>query len=288
MARRSTRAEGAWGLRFPTVRHAAHVLVDAPEWHSVDLDLHCNVASLDGMSSEWDSQGMRVVSPAGGYIEIEWPLSVTLSLPDQPLPEFVIQPHLNTAAASIAMRRGWQAFHAGAFELDGGAWGILGAKQSGKSSTLALAFRRGSMIVTDDLLVVGDGVAMAGPRCIDLRIEPAQVLDMGIDLGRVGFRERWRVYVDPCPPCLPIAGFIVPSWGEDRVQLVPPVSRLPMLIANSSMQGLTMNDPDQYLRLASRPMLSWSRPRSWSTARESFDRLIEVLSQGWSVEGLRP
>jgi hypothetical protein len=275
--------DGAWGLRFPRLHSAAHVLVDAPHWPAVDLEIrHLETPNADE-SSDWDATGMRVPLAAGGHLSIRWPSAVTLSLPGHPLPECVVQPHLTTAAASIAMRRGLQPFHGGAFEQDGKAWAILGAREAGKSSTLALASRRQATIVTDDLLVTEAAVALAGPRCVDLRPEAAQALDMGTNLGTVGLRERWRVRVGPCPPSLPMGGFILPSWGSDAVDAVPPVVRLQVLFSHSALQGVTMNDPDQYLRLASLPMFAWARPRSWSSAQRSFDLLLKELARSRNV-----
>jgi hypothetical protein len=261
------------------MQSAAHVLVDAPDWPEVDLEVRYLDAPISDASSDWDAVGMRVPLAAGGYLSIVWPLAVTLSLPGHPTPECIVQPHLTTAAASIAMRRGLQPFHAGAFEQDGRAWVILGARESGKSSTLALASREGSPVITDDLLVTEEAVALAGPRCVDLRLEAATALEMGVDLGTVGLRERWRVRVGPCPPRVPLAGFIVPSWGADQLIDLSPVARLQVLFSHSALQGITMNDPDRYLELASLPMLSWARPKSWSSAQRSFDLLRRMLAK---------
>ena len=221
---------------------------------------------------------MRVPLAGGGHLSVVWPFDVTLSLPGRPVAECVVQPHLTTAAASISMRQGQQPLHAGAFQWDNRAWGLLGAKEAGKSSTLALACQRGLGIVTDDLLVASAGTALAGPRCVDLRPEAARALDMGEDLGVVGLRERWRVRVGPCPPALPIGGFILPSWGDDELCPLPPVVRLQSLLSFSALKGITMNDPARYLDLASLPMLSWTRPKSWTTAHRSFDMLLDRLA----------
>jgi hypothetical protein len=264
---------------------ASRVLVDAPHWPEIDLDLRHLDAPNEDETSDWDATGMRVPLAAGGHLSITWPFDVTLRLPGHPIDECVVQPHLTTAAASIAMRRGSQPFHAGAFAVDGAAWGILGAKEAGKSSTLALASQHGATILTDDLLVAEAGVALAGPRCIDLRPEAARALDMGENLGTVGLRERWRVRVGPCPPTVPLAGFIVPSWGADEMSVLPPVTRLEVLFSFSALQGITMNDPAAYLELSSLPMLSWSRPRSWSSARGSFGLLLEHLARSETEEG---
>jgi hypothetical protein len=271
--------DGAWGLRFPSLRAAAHVLVDAPEWPPVSLDIAYLAPSAGETQSDWDGRGMCVALPTGGLVEIVWPFDVTLSLPGHPIPECVVQPHLTTVAAAISLRRGLQPFHAGAFALNGQAWAVVGSREAGKSSTLALAHMREAAIVTDDLLVIDGGFAFAGPRCIDLRTEAARVLEVGDELGIVGLRERWRVRVGSCAPTMPVAGFILPSWGDDQVSVLPPVRRLQVLFSNSALQGVTMNDPEEYLRLTSLPMISWVRPKSWLTARHSFDLLLRELER---------
>ncbi len=64
---------------------------------------------------------------------------------------------------------GRRSFHTGAFVASGGAWGILGGRDDGKSTMLAWLAVHGHEIVCDDVLIVGQGDALAGPRCIDLR-----------------------------------------------------------------------------------------------------------------------
>jgi hypothetical protein len=272
-------ADGAWGLRFPSLSAAAHVLVEAPQWPAVSLDIRYLAAAVDDRSSDWDSRGMHVTLPTGGAVQIAWPFDVTLSLQGHPIPECVVQPHLTTAAAAISLRRGFQPFHAGAFEHNGQAWAVVGSRESGKSSTLALAHRLGATVITDDLLVIDRGLALAGPRCIDLRQEAARVLETGEELGIVGLRERWRVRVGACAPGTAVAGFIVPTWGDDEVSVLPPVRRLQVLFSNSALQGVTMNEPDEYLRLTSLPMVSWVRPKSWLSAHRSFDVLLHELDR---------
>jgi hypothetical protein len=253
-------------------------MIEAPHWPVVTLDVQ-EMPELDHEGpSSWDDDGMQVTLPTGGRVEVVWPFDIRLSLQTRPNPECIVQPHLTTAAASIALHHGRQPFHAGAFAIDGAAWAVLGAKEAGKSTTVALADQLGSVIITDDLLVIEDGMALAGPRCIDLRTEAAQALQVGEDLGVVGRRERWRIRVAACPPSVPMGGFIVPSWGTDEIRVLPPVVRLQSLCSNSALQGVTINDPEQYLRLASLPMVSWSRPRSWTTAIRSFDILCTEIA----------
>jgi hypothetical protein len=245
----------------------------------VELDVRYDYRSDAACPSDWTPEGMQVSLPAGGQLRIDWPHRVELSVPDSPEAECVVQPFLTTAAASIALHGGHQPFHAGALGIDGAAWAILGDKEAGKSSTLALAARMGVPVITDDLLVVADGLALAGPRCLDLREEPAAFIGGTKPLGMVGLRERWRLYLDPCPPATPLAGFVVPTWGTDAVELLAPVARLETIFESSSLQGITMNDPGEYLWLASLPTVEWSRPRDLSSASRSLELLLAALAR---------
>jgi hypothetical protein len=242
----------------------------------VGLAFRTNVHEIP-TANEWDDRGMRLPLPAGGYLDITWPAHVDISLPGDPTAECLIQPHLSTAAGAIAMRSGQQPFHAGAFIYEGRTWGILGERNAGKSSTLAVASEMGLPVLTDDLLVIDNGIALAGPRCIDLRVGAAEALGIGVNLGTIGLRERWRVYLGHCPLEAPVGGWILPQWGEPEIRKMPPTGRFQTLLAHSFLQGITMNDPAQYLALSSLPLLSWERPKNWDLAEQTFLDLLERI-----------
>src|SRR5262249_6109268 len=130
----------------------------------------------------------------------------------------LVHPYLAPAAAVAARWAGRESFHAGAVVVDGGAWGVLGDKETGKSSTLAWLALQGHEILMDDLLVLDGDDALAGPRCIDLREEPAARLGAGEPLGFVGLRERWRLTLDQVPARVPLHGWVTLAWG-DRVEV---------------------------------------------------------------------
>ena len=101
------------------------------------------------------------------------------------------------ALAARWLRR--ESFHAGAVVVEGGAWAILGDKEAGKSSTLAHLALNGYTVLSDDVLVLERGSVFAGPRCIDLRAEPARRLGAREPLAVVGMRERFRIELGPAP-----------------------------------------------------------------------------------------
>jgi hypothetical protein len=267
-------------VRFPTLGGtASHVLVEASDWPAVELDLRLDLdPEIDSRGGHWNSEGTYMALTAGGLLEIKWPYSINLTLPTSPAPEFVVQPFLATAASCVAVHTGKQAFHAGAIVVDGGAWAIFGDKGAGKSTTLGRLHQMGVGILTDDVLICDGLDALAGPRCIDLRVEPAQYLNMGEDFGIVGLRERWRVYLDASPVRVPLRGWIHLDWAdENAVRSVPVVERLPLLYQNQSLR-LPVHDPAAFMAFASLPTYQWSRQRSWEQLDGAIDLLLRTLA----------
>ena len=170
--------DGAWGWRFPSVPGASHILIEAPAWDEIELQV-IEDDWAHQPEPRWDETGMRMMSPSGALLEVTWPRSVTLRPRHKVDEQLIVQPHLPAAVAAMALWRGWQAFHAGAFELNGRAWGVLGANESGKSSLLVSAAAQGLRIIADDLLVIAENRALAGPSCIDLRPDAARFLGVG-------------------------------------------------------------------------------------------------------------
>ena len=126
-----------------------------------------------------------------------------------------LHPFLATAAVIFSWWLGRSAFHGGAvMDADRRAWGVLGNRGAGKSSTLAGLAAASLAIVTDDLLVVDGHRVFAGPRMIDLRPDAADALGFASsELVRRG--ERRRVVLGPAPAELPIAGWIFLAWGDE-------------------------------------------------------------------------
>jgi hypothetical protein len=116
--------------------------------------------------------------------------------------------------------------------------------------------------MTDDVMVVQGRSALAGPRCIDLRRETAELLGRGEALGMVGLRERWRMPIGPVEASLEIGGWIVLEWGDgvEVDEVAGPGERMETLAANLSLR-LPPADPANLLDLAALPMLRLRRPQ---------------------------
>ena len=169
-------------------------------------------------------------------------------------------PFLAFPLAVAAHWRGRQVFHGGVFLHGDGAWALLGAKEAGKSSTLASLLAGGVTVLADDLAVVEGRTVYTGPRSIDLRGDAAEVLG-GVDLGLVGGRRRWRLDAGVAPPSAPLAGFVVLEWGDAvEVRPVPAGERLSVLVEHGVVRSGDL-DPLAYLDLAGRPMWRLVRPR---------------------------
>jgi hypothetical protein len=274
---------GAYGLRLPDLEDTADLLVEAPpEWPPWRTVLSIG----SGTPAEFFKQSQaRMRSLPSGWVDLDLATHTsTLHLPRKPPPAHVVHPYLGSTAVVVAYWHGLQSFHAGAFVADGGAWGILGDKGAGKSSMLAALSRLGAPILTDDILVVGEGMrGFAGPRCIDLRRETALALEVGTALGVVGARERWRMHLDPVAAELPLAGWICLEWGESAILTPPMPERIRALYENIGLR-VEQHDPGMLSRLMdllALPMLRIQRPRSIATlvgtARSILDHVNNDL-----------
>ncbi len=268
---------GAWGLRFTAVEGVDSLLCECPaSWPAAPV--HVRVEPNPTPHVEWSRD--RACHPllGGNQIEIRRdPLAVDLVLARPTAPECVIAPHLTSAASTIATWAGRAAIHGGAFLHGGGAWVLLGDKEDGKSTTLGWLATLGVPIVTDDLAVCEEGHVLAGPRCVDLRREPAEVMGVGRNLGVVGTRERWRVDLPACPARSTLQGWIFLEWGSElTVERVSPIERMARIARHRAL-AIPWEDPETLLELATRPAYVWRRPREWRTVGDSTARLLAEI-----------
>jgi hypothetical protein len=268
---------GCYGFRVTGLEAAADLMVAAPPaWP----DLAVARAEPNGEPPDRDvvgSDAARLPLAGGGWIEVE-PGRVAFRM-DRPRPDGdILHPYLAPAAALAARWAGRESFHAGALLAGGGAWGVLGGKEDGKSTLLARLALDGCGVVSDDLLVVEEGAAMAGPRCIDLRGSAAERLGAGDPMGLVGVRERWRLRLGGVPASAPLLGWVLLEWAP--AVAVTPVrgsERLLALPAHRSVQ-LSPRDPETLLALSSLPVWRLSRPRRWDELGETVQRLLGALA----------
>lgn len=139
----------------------------------------------------------------------------TYSGPRPPTATDSVHPLLTAAAAAVGRWCGYELFHAAAFVAGGRVWGLLGDRESGKSTVAAWLAAKGYAVFCDDMLAIRGRTAFAGPRCLDLRPEPARRLGMGEQVDTDGPRQRWRVTLAPIESELTLGGWVFLRWAEE-------------------------------------------------------------------------
>jgi hypothetical protein len=208
------------------------------------------------------------------------PAEVVLDIPDEVSTAALVHPILAVPLSLLARWRGYVTLHAGAFEVNG-AWAVLGERTAGKSSMLAALAARGVPIVSDDLLVVGDGFALAGPSCVDLRPDVQKRFPEARSLGIVGGRPRFRLSTPAGPARTPLRGFFVLEWSDSpRAELVPigTQERLRFLYGQEYMGVLGASDPRRLVELVGLPGWFVRRPRDWDLTEAAVDQLLELTA----------
>lgn len=267
---------GAYGLRLDGVDAARDLLVEADlSWPRVALGSRVEASTVE---QEWvrpDSAVLRLKT--GGHIELDRTAEEAVFVVDRVLSaEELVHPYLAPVAAVMAHWLGRESIHAGAFAVDGGVIGVVGERESGKSSTLARLALDDVEIVCDDMLVLEGSRVLAGPRSLDLREEPARRLGVGSSIGKAGARERWRLRLGDVQRDLQVKGWVHLAWGE-RVEAIPLEGgeRVARLLAQRGAR-LPSTDPSVLLDLAALPSWEVRRPADWSSLRETADCLREL------------
>jgi hypothetical protein len=263
----ATVPHGAYGLRLRGL--ATPSLLAAPaSWSDVAVVRRPLEDAPTATRVEADRADL-VFANRWGLRLVREPACLEFFVPPDVEDEELVHPYLAPAALRFAGWHGAAALHAGAFVTGAGAWGLLAGRGGGKSTTLARLAERGVEVLADDLLVVGPDGALAGPRCIDLRLAAAAVVDRALLPVREG--ERRRLSLGSVAPCVPLRGFFVLEWGEAlSVRELHPGERLSEL-ARRFRTG--EDDPARLLELATLPAWRLVRPR----APTELDAVCEQL-----------
>lgn len=259
---------------------------DAPE---LVLGVERDAPSLTADHLDDTSMAHRMPLGAGEVRMSRVPLRADFVFRDPVDLRAVVHPAMARVGATAARWLGRDCVHAGAFVLDGGAWGVLGAKGAGKSSLLAQLHLLGVPVLSDDVLVLERGSVLAGPGSIDLRRPAADALGIGELLPLPGpveqtpdgpvQRERWRVALGTTPASVPLRGWLMPAWSESEAGLttVPAAARVPLIVQNVPFRH-PRADPEHFFDVAMRTSFVWTRPRDFSRSEESATRLLELLA----------
>ncbi len=271
---------GAYGLTFtgPVAALARNLLVPAPEgWPEVEL---CWSSPLADPPAEGffgpDEAVLSLVS--GGHAVLDRRRRIArFCKPDPPDGHQVAHPCLSTASSYFARWDGRLSFHASTVVIGGAAWGVLGSKEAGKSTTVALLAQLGYDVLSDDLLVLDGLTALAGPRIIDLRAASAEHYGRE-HLVVVRKGERHRLLLPDVAPGIPFGGFLVLAAGDEvSVQRAALADRLEILRRHLTLRQ--MGAPAaMLLELVSLPMWRVQRSRDWAHLPLLLDRLVAVTT----------
>lgn len=208
------------------------------------------------------------------------PPTILLDLPEETSASALVHPILSLPLSLLARWRGHLTLHGGAFLCAGGAWGVVGDRNAGKSSLLAELGQRGTPIVTDDLIVVDRGLVLAGPSCVDLRAGAAEHYPSARSLGVVGNRPRFRVSTPPAPARSPMLGIFALEWSEAaEVELIAAdtADRLKLLYEQEYVGPAGPANPRLVMDLLGLPVWRLRRPRSWSAMDDTVSAIGKIL-----------
>jgi hypothetical protein len=225
-----------------------------------------------------DEDNARIRLRTGGWIELNRdPGRARYTVPAPLSPEELVHPFLAPVAGVCAHWHGRESIHGGGIALGDTVWGVVGDQHAGKSSLLAALAIAGTDVVCDDVLVVDDREAFAGPRTVDLREDAAAALGVGDEIGLTGARERWRLQLEPLDRPLTLGGFVFTEWAEAiETRRLPASEALARLYRNRSIR-VPPRDPAAFLQFSALPAWELRRPRTWSSMPETLELMLGLL-----------
>ena len=269
---------GAYGLRLAGLVGCDPLLLPAERgWPLVRIVLE--ISEADPPAERLHAGSALVRLRTGGWIELDRAGGLAAYFVQRPLSEDeIVHPFLAPVAIVVSHWYERESIHAGALAVNGTAWGIVGDRLGGKSSLLAALATCGVDVLADDLIVLDELTAFAGPRTIDLREDAAAALGLGESIGRAGARERWRLRLGVVPASAPMGGWIFVGWG-DRLEMrrMRGAEVLERLLGSRGIRA-TPAEPDRFLQLSALPAWELSRPRSWSSLHQTVEELLCVVA----------
>jgi hypothetical protein len=247
---------------------------DAPAV-GVELIDACRLEDLHRVEQDRVALGWRQGS---GFEVRREPPEISIESPEVAITEAIVHPLLTPPLSILSRWRGDLSLHAGGFYHAGVAWGVIGQKESGKSTTLALLADRQVPLLADDLLVLDGDVVRAGPSCVDLRPDAAEKVPGARLLGEVAGRQRHRLSAEKGPPRSPLGGLFVLAWSDRPEVYIEPVSvgeGMRILYEQEHMEVKGIGDVGRILDLLGKPIWQVSRPRDWAASAEVVERILE-------------
>ncbi len=272
---------GCYGLalRGQVVDLAAGMLgPPLPDWPVVELEWTSPLP--DPPANTVFSPGRAIVPLlSGGHVVLDRQERLArFHKPYPPNGYEVAHPCLSPVGLVFARWDGRVPLHAGAVVVGDRAWGVLGDREAGKSTTLAHLAVAGYDVLSDDLLVIDDGKACAGPRTLDLRPGTARRLQGRERLVEVRQGERQRMFLRPAPPAVPLGGLFVLGVGDEvSLESVAPVERLGTLQPHLMLRAVGL-PASGLLNLISLPMWRLNRSRAWADLPRFIERLVTAAA----------
>lgn len=280
----TSNALGGYGFRlvWGTSECAPADLVDLGEHHTpaVDVRWRLSAVSSDFMVVEPGCAGFGTEGQTG-FLVRRPPLSISIDMHRMLPLDGLLHPMMTAPLAVLSRWRGDVTLHAGAFVAAGGAWAVVGAREAGKSTTLAMLADHGVPIVCDDLLAVDGTDVWAGPSCVDLRPDVAERFGAARSLGEIAGRVRHRLSTPASPARLPLRGFIVLDWHDrqsvEATRMMVP-ALLELLYRQEYMALLGPAAPEKIMRLLGLPAWRLARPRDWASSDDVVQRVLELVA----------
>ena len=192
-------------------------------------------------------------------------------------PDELVHPYLAPIAALVHRWRGVPALHGAALGSPQGALGLLGLRESGKSTTAAALVRAGLSLLSDDLIVVDQGQVLPGPLSVDLRPAGAELLGLSGDRVRGGERlRRLAAEVEVSREATALRVLVQLEFGDvTSVRPVPAGDRLAALAPHLYWPGIG-NASRDLLALAAIPQVVLQRPRGEAGLGEAVVALLDL------------
>jgi hypothetical protein len=193
--------------------------------------------------------------------------------------EFV-RPYLDNCFTAFSRWEGREVFHAGGFVTAAGAWAVVGESRAGKSTLLAALLQAGCGVLADDLLVVDDERAYAGPRCVDLRAGAVDLLGLADRVRPARRGTAQRLPLPPMEPAAPFRGWVFLKWSAERGAVRLPPSDCLARVTGLRMWADAPTDPRRLLRFASLPAFELRRPPGEPDLGPVVEELLRATGEG--------
>jgi hypothetical protein len=266
----------AYGFRFSGL--TADGAAGPDGWPEIEVRFRAADGPASPVPDHLDAARAHLTLESGIRLELERAERRATYVHSGPRPpeDEIVHPLLATTGAVFARWSGRQVYHAAGVVIDGRAWAVEGLPGDGKSTLAAHFATAGFPVLTDDTLVIDGRTAYAGPRCIDLRHESLEVLDLdGVPVEPCRGGERGRIALPPAQPTAELGGWVFLQWS-DALEAVPMgVHSLPWVVIRRTFPSLP-SDERHLLDLSGLPAYWLNRPRG-TPVEEVAERLLQAV-----------